>query len=330
MEVVRNSFTVKVTLPLSTSAAQTYVGARYLRRSDAIWELPTTSHVESIQEEHGMTNANPVVTLALARNDDDEDKDKASTEEHRILRRVVGKSQFLAPRTPEIAFATNRLARSQAKRTKGRPPRLETAFCVVLWHGGYGFEAAHTQQCVHDPDSFHRQRWSVRPTHTKIRFLLMGDHARWSIDWRWWTNTVGDLPVIHVKPSTSQPQQPRGKQSTSRLCSWRAGRQYTYIFVPTATVPLVWQAEEVLQRFRHLDVRFLWLQAEIAANRVATNKVLGQTFARVLSYVYGSYTDPETVSISSPVTALSSFPVSVSRSHTRAATDMNYTSCLWK
>ena len=47
-----------------------------------------------------------------------------------------------------------------------------------------------------------------------------------------------------------------------------------------------------LQRFRHLDVRFLWLQAEIAANRVATNKVLGQTFARVLSYVYGSYTDP--------------------------------------
>ena len=85
-----------------------------------------------------------------------------------------------------------------------------------------------------------------------------------------------------------------------------------------------------LQRFRHLDVRFLWLQAEIAANRVATNKVLGQTFARVLSYVYGSYTDPETVSLSSPVTALSSFPVSVSRSHTRAATDMNYTSCLWK
>ena len=45
-----------------------------------------------------MTNANPVVTPALTRHDDDEDDCEASTEEHRILRRVVGKTS-LSPRT---------------------------------------------------------------------------------------------------------------------------------------------------------------------------------------------------------------------------------------
>ena len=54
----------------------------------------------------------------LARNDDDEDEEEACTEERRILRRIVGKSQFMTPRRPDIAFATNRLARSLAKRSK--------------------------------------------------------------------------------------------------------------------------------------------------------------------------------------------------------------------
>ena len=39
---------------------------------------------------------------------------QASAEEHRSLRRIVGKSQFLAPQRPDIAFGTNRLARSLA------------------------------------------------------------------------------------------------------------------------------------------------------------------------------------------------------------------------
>ena len=65
--------------------------------------------------ERGMKNAKLVVTPTLARNDYDEDEEEASTEKHRILRRIVGKSQFLAPRRPHIAFATNRLARSLEK-----------------------------------------------------------------------------------------------------------------------------------------------------------------------------------------------------------------------
>ena len=104
--------------PLSASSTQTYVGARYLRRHDAIWELPTTRHVDGMLNEHGMTGAKLVVTPALARNNDDEDEEEASTEEHHILRRTVGKSQFFAPRRPDIAFATNSLARSLAKPSK--------------------------------------------------------------------------------------------------------------------------------------------------------------------------------------------------------------------
>ena len=64
--------------------------------------------------EHGKKNAKLVVTPAVNRNDDDDEPEEASAEEHRSLRRIVGKSRFLAPRRPDIAFATNRLARSLA------------------------------------------------------------------------------------------------------------------------------------------------------------------------------------------------------------------------
>ena len=48
----------------------------------------------------------------------DDDEEEASAEELRILRRIVGKSQFLVLRRPDIVLATNRLARSLAKSSK--------------------------------------------------------------------------------------------------------------------------------------------------------------------------------------------------------------------
>ena len=64
-----------------------------------------------------------------------------------------------------------------------------------------------------------------------------------------------------------------------------------------------------LQRLRHLDVRFLWLQAESASKNIRNSKVLGpenvadantktcrQTFARVLSIEGARHRDPDTVS----------------------------------
>ena len=95
---MRQYFTLKVTHPLSASSTQTYVGARYLRHGDTIWELPTTRYLEGMLNEHGMKEAKHVVTPAVNRNDDDDDdEEEASAEEHRILRRIVGTSQFLPP-----------------------------------------------------------------------------------------------------------------------------------------------------------------------------------------------------------------------------------------
>ena len=85
--------------------------------------------------EYGMKDAKYVVTPAVARNDDDDEgEEEASAEEHRILRRSVGKSQFLVPRRPDIAFATNRLARSLAKPSKSdliASKRLLSDICAV-------------------------------------------------------------------------------------------------------------------------------------------------------------------------------------------------------
>ena len=106
---MKQYFTMKVTHPLSASSTQTYVGARYLRQhGDAILELPTARFVTGMLNEHGMQNAKPAVTPAVNRNDDDDESEEASAEEHRSLRRIAGKSQFLAARRPDIAFATDK------------------------------------------------------------------------------------------------------------------------------------------------------------------------------------------------------------------------------
>ena len=103
---MKQYFTMKVTHPVPPR--RTWV------HGICIWELLTARCVTGMLIEHGMQNAKPVVTLAVNRNDDDDEFEEASAEEHRRLRRIVGKSQFLAPRRPDIAFATNRLARSLA------------------------------------------------------------------------------------------------------------------------------------------------------------------------------------------------------------------------
>ena len=118
VDETKQYFTMKVTHPLSASSTQTCVGARYLRQGDAIWELPTTRHVTGKLNEQGMKDAKLVVTLAVSRNDDDDEEEESSAEEHRIPRRTAGKSQFLAPGRPDVAFASNRLARSLANLSK--------------------------------------------------------------------------------------------------------------------------------------------------------------------------------------------------------------------
>ena len=106
---MKQHFTMKVTPPLSISSTQTFVGARYLRHGDAIWELPTTQYVPGMLNQHGLKDANQwsrllsiaTMTTTMRR-----------TRMPKSIERSVGKCQFLAPRRPDITFATNRLARS--------------------------------------------------------------------------------------------------------------------------------------------------------------------------------------------------------------------------
>ena len=106
--------------------------------------------------EHGMKNAKPVVTLALARNDDDEDEEEASTEAHRILRRIVGKSQFLAPRRPDMSFATKPSGEVLGKSFKVRHPCVETSVAISAWYDGFRAQATSTKQSLLNADSVRR------------------------------------------------------------------------------------------------------------------------------------------------------------------------------
>ena len=97
---MKQYFTMKVTHPLSATSAQTYVGAR----------LPATTVTPfgscrphgtwtGMLNEHGVKSAKLVVTPALARDEDDEESEETSALKGiAVLRRVAGKSQFLAPR----------------------------------------------------------------------------------------------------------------------------------------------------------------------------------------------------------------------------------------
>ena len=168
-----------------------------------------------------MKSANYVVTPAVTRSDDDEDDDEATPEEHRNLRRVVGKSQFLAPRWPDIAIATHRLARSLAKPTKSdivASKRLLRYLCGTL---DLGWKLLTRKHDVHDFDSVHRQRLCVRQTRTTVR-LFVGDFAGQCIH-QWWSENTSvvaqsSCEAEYIANTTAQP-----KQSTSKLCSYRAG-----------------------------------------------------------------------------------------------------------
>ena len=212
---MKHHSTMKVTHALSASSTQTYVGARYLRHGDAIWELPTTRYVTGMLNEHGMKDAKPVVTPAVNRNDDD-DEEEASAEEHRILRRNVGKSQFLAPRRPDIAFATNRLARSLAKSPKIGHHCVEASLAI---------SAGRTQDCglmlqvqnnaCSTLTVFTDSDWAGdRPTRKSVSsWVIMLDGFLLSANAR--------TQSVIAQSSCEAEYIAATAASTSKLCSWR-------------------------------------------------------------------------------------------------------------
>ena len=93
-----------------------------------------------------MTSASPVVPLALGRNDDDQGEREGKTEEHRILRRVLGTSSLRSTQA-KLAFAREPSGEVLAKPTKINflaSKRLLRHLC-----GSLGWvEIADTQQSV--------------------------------------------------------------------------------------------------------------------------------------------------------------------------------------
>ena len=228
---------MKVTHPLSASSTQTYVGAWYLRRNDAIWELPTARHVTGMLNEHGMKDAKPVVTPAVNRNDDDDEDEEASAEEHRILRRIVGKTQFLAPRRPDIAFATNRLARSLEKPSKSDIIASKRLLRYLQGTQDFGLEAASAKQSVFNSDSVHRQRIGLEIDRRRksVEFLISAGARTQSVI----AQSSCEAEYIAATAATSE-----AKIHPGSVFGFWTTREHSSAF-RQLLVPLEWQAEEV-------------------------------------------------------------------------------------
>ena len=190
-----------------------------MRQGDVIWELPTTRYVESMLNEHGMQNAKSVVTPALSRNDDnDEGDEEASVEEHRILRRIVGKMSVPGSTQTRHCIRHEPFGEVSGETFKVRHHCVETSFEVSVRYNGFWFEAAGAEQNLFNADSVRRQRLGRRQTHTQV-CVFVGDHAGWVLAQRRVHEHSPWLLNHHVKLSTSPPQQPRVKRSTSKVCS---------------------------------------------------------------------------------------------------------------
>ena len=75
-----------------------------------------------------------------------------------------------------------------------------------------------------------------------------------------------------AKQSTSQPKQPLARRSTSRRCSQL---DVSIDLRSDSSGAIGVASRRGLQRLRHLDVRFLWLQQETAHKKVRLSEVPG-------------------------------------------------------
>ena len=186
---MKQYFAMKVTHPLPASSTQTYVGARYLRHGDAIWKLPTARCVTGMLNEHDMQNAKSVFTPAVNRNDGDDDDEEASAEEHRSLRRIVGKSQFLAPRGLRHCFCYEPSGEVSGKTSS------KLLLRYLRGTQDFGLRLQVQNRVVLNSDSVHRQRLGWRWTHSQVR-VFVGNHAGWILDQCRCPNRVSDCSIV--------------------------------------------------------------------------------------------------------------------------------------
>ena len=298
-------FTMQVALPLSGGPAQTYVGARYLRRSGAIWELPNSPDLKSILEEHGMTTLNPVVTPALARNDDDEDEDEASTEDTDIGGEWWARVSSLLHAGQDIAFATNRVARSLAKPTKAdllSSKRLSRYLRGTL---DLGLELQiHNNACT-TLTVFTDSDWpSNRPTQQSVSSwvvildgALIGAGARKqsviaqsSCEVEFIAATAATSEAKYIQALFMACGQLGHIHLRKHWCHWSGKKKRSATLSSSGCPLLVVAGRNCCQTSSNQESTRAQERCRLK------HQTCRLTFARVLSYVYGSDTDPETVS----------------------------------
>ena len=270
---MKQHFTMKVTLPLSASSAKTYVGARYLRYGDAIWELPTTQNVLGMLNEDGLQDSKHVVAPAVSRNEDDDDAEDASAEERRTLRHIVGKCQFLTPRIPDIAFATNRLARSLAKPSKADIIASKRLLRCLRGTMDLGLKLQVCNRSCSTLTVFAYNDWAGdRPTRKSVSsWVIMLDGLLLSAGARTQSVVAQSSCEAECIAATAATSEAKYIQALFSACG-----QHVSIDLRSDSAGAIGVASRRgLQRLRHLDVRFLWLQQETAHKKVRISNVLG-------------------------------------------------------
>ena len=205
---------------------------------------------------YGLQDSQPVVTPAVSRNDDDDEAEEdASAEEHRTLRRIVGKCQFLAPRRPDIAFATNRLARSVAKPSKSDIIASKRLLRYLRGTMDLGLKMQVRNRVCTTLTVFADSDWAGdRPMRKSV--------PSWVIMLDGFLLSAGARTQSVVAQSSCEAEYIAATAATSEA---------KYI---QALFSACGQHVDIdLQRLRHLDVRFLWLQQETAHKKVRISKV---------------------------------------------------------
>ena len=169
--------------------------------------------------------------------------------------------------------------------------RVETSPAVPARNNGSWSEDASTEPSLLNAHSLCRQRVGWRPTHAQVR-ILVGDHAGWLPTRCQGANTVSGCSIL-LRSRV---------QALFAVC----GQHVSIDLRSDSSGAIGVASRRGLQRLRHLDVLFLWLQQETAHKKVRISKVPGpenvagrqhqssrQTFAGILPHEHGRHRGPE-------------------------------------
>ena len=204
---------------------------------------------------------------------DDDESEEASAEEHRSLRRIVGKSQFLAPRRPDIAFAANRLARSLANPSKSDIIASKRLLRYLRGTQELGLKLQVQNRACSTLTVFTDSDWAGdRPTPKSVSsWVIMLDGFLISAGARTQSVIAQSSCEAECIAATAATSEAKYIQALFVAC----GQHMNIHLRSDSSGAIGVTSTRGLLLLRHLDVRFLWLQAETASKNIRISKVPG-------------------------------------------------------